>query len=591
LGGLRGGRAAAGKATLTRAGPRGQSAAVVSKDGSDAGFSDVRAFSPAVAATGRTSGQFDQAGGRMSDEFFSAPDGDSKPRPGRRGNVGRGVRLAELFPDARFYAGDDIVAGGFSDQAARCRPGDVFVARLDGGRDGHDDIERALARGAIGVIADRMLPTFGTPLCVVDDTNRAAARLAHALAGDPSRGMKVIAITGTSGKTTTAWLTASVLAEAGLRVGVLSDLGCLAADDAEPVAADLARPQVLAGWLRRLRDDGCTHVVLEVSSAMLATHSLAGVVCDTVAVTNLAADHLDLHGTARAYRAVTSRILDALAPSGCLVAGIDDARVRRLSERFRAGGRGDRGELITAGLDAAAAVTATPVERSLFGQTFLLTVSGQVMPVAVSTPLASFARDVLLAVAVGLRQRVPLERIARGIEAAGAVAGRVERIDCGQPHAAFLDHPTSGHGLAATLAGLKHLTRGRLVVVAEAGCAGRLVADAHAGRRGGRAADRSAATFSRRTLRWADDCLVVPRTLLDDAAQPVDLLAYARLDRLLSGLAADDCLLVLGGLPMRGRGPTGPDGDGDPLPLATVIEGWLRLAHVPSSSAANRHAA
>ncbi len=527
----------------------------------------------------------------MSDDSFpvhDARDGAAKSRPACRGDAGRGVRLAELFPQASFYAGDDILAVGYSDQAARCRPGDVFVARLDGGHDGHEDIERALARGAIGVVADRMVPTFGTPLCVVDDTNWAAARLAHALAGDPSGGMKVIAITGTSGKTTTAWLAASVLAEAGLRVGVLSDLGCLAADDAEPVAADLARPQVLAGWLQRLRDDGCTHVVLEVSSAMLATHALAGVVCDTVAVTNLAADHLDLHGTARAYRAVTSRILDVLSPSGCLVAGTDDARVRRLAERFPAG---DRGELITAGLDPAAAVTATPVERSLFGQTFLVTVAGQVMPVAVSTPLASFARDVLLAVAVGLRQRVPLERIARGIEAAGAVAGRVERIDRGQPHAAFLDHPTSGHGLAATLAGLKHLTRGRLVVVAEAGCAARLVADVHGGRRGGRATDRAAATFSRRALRWADDCLVVPRTLLDDGAQPVDLLAYARLDRLLSGLTADDCLLVLGGVPVRGRGPTEPDGDGDPLPLATVVDGWLRLAHVPPSYGANRHAA
>lgn len=529
----------------------------------------------------------------MSDDSRRAHEdahhGIPAPRAaGRPGDVGRGVRLAELFPEACFYAGDDIVATGFCDQAARCRPGDIFVARVVGGRDGHDEVERALARGAVGVVADRMVPTFGTPLCVVDDTNQAAARLAHALAGDPSRGMKVIAITGTSGKTTTAWLAASVLAEAGLRVGVLSDLGCLAADDAEPVAADLARPQVLAGWMRRLREDGCTHVVLEVSSAMLAGQALAGVVCDTVVVTNLAADHLDLHGTARAYRAVTTRILDTLPASGCLVAGVDDARVRRLIERCSSG---KHGELITAGLDPAAAVTATPVERSLFGQTFLVTVPGQVMPVAVSTPLASFARDVLLAVAVGLRQRVPLERIARGIEAAGAVAGRVERIDRGQPHAAFLDHPTSGHGLAATLAGLEHLGRGRLVVVAEAGCAERLVADVHHGRRGARAAARAAATFSRRALRWADECLVVPRTLLADAAEPVDLLAYARLDRLLAGLTADDCLLVLGAVNVGGRGPTEPDGDGDPLPLATVVDGWLRLAHVPQPFASDRRAA
>ena len=83
----------------------------------------------------------------MSDDsFFASEPHEGTPRPGRRGDAGRGVRLAELFPEARFYAGDDIVAVGFSDQAARCRPGDVFVARLRGGRDGHDDIERARQR-------------------------------------------------------------------------------------------------------------------------------------------------------------------------------------------------------------------------------------------------------------------------------------------------------------------------------------------------------------------------------------------------------------------------------------------------------------
>lgn len=530
----------------------------------------------------------------MRDDRLRDHDGEGdRPHPRRtRGSKagGRGIQLSKVLSDATFFACDDIIAAGCTDDPNACRPGDVFVARLTAEGDGHDDVERALARGVAGVVAERIIPTFGTPLAIVPESSWALARMTHAFAGDPGRKMKVIAITGTSGKTTTAWLTASVLAEAGLRVGVLSDLGCLAADDAEPVAADLSRPEVLADWLRRLREDGCTHAVVEVSSSMLAAHCLAGVSCDTVAVTNLGSAHLDIHGTPAAYHAVKSRILDCLGPTGCLVAMSDDDRVTRLIERHAAA-HGDN-RVITAGLTGPADVTATPVERSLFGQTFLVQAGGHAMPVAVSTPVASFVRDSLLAVAIGLRYRVPLERIVRGIEACGSVSGRMERIDRGQDHAAFVDHPTSGHALAATLAGLRRLTRGRLVVLAETACAERLVADTcgavgHFGRRGGDG--RVAATFNRRTMRWADDCLVVAGTLMDEVGKAADMMAYARIDRLLSSLGEQDCLLVLGDVGGRAQNPIDPDGD--PLPLAAVVDGWLQLAHVPQPFASERRVA
>lgn len=534
----------------------------------------------------------------MRDDRLRDHDGEGdRPRPRRAGGgkaEGRGILLSKVLHEATFFACDDIIAAGCTDDPDSCRPGDVFVARLTATGDGHDDVERALARGVAGVVAERIIPTFGTPLAIVPESSWALARMTHAFAGDPGRRMKVIAITGTSGKTTTAWLAASVLAEAGLRVGVLSDLGCLAADDAEPVAADLRRPEVLAEWLRRLHDDGCTHAVVEVSSSMLAAHCLAGVACDTVAVTNLGSAHLDIHGTLSAYHAVKSRILDCLSPTGCLVAMSDDDRVGRLIERKAA----DQGEnrVITAGLTGPADVTATPVERTLFGQTFLVQAGGHAMPVAVSTPVASFVRDSLLAVAIGLRYRVPLERIVRGIEACGSVSGRLERIDRGQDHAAFVDHPTSGHALAATLAGLRRLTRGRLVVLAETACAERLVADAcGAGgpRRefGSRRADdgRMATTFHRRTMRWADDCLVVSGTLMDEDGKAADVMAYARIDRLLSSLGEQDCLLVLGDVGSRSQNPIDPDGD--PLPLAAVVDGWLQLAYVPQPFEGKRRAA
>ena len=534
----------------------------------------------------------------MRDDRLSDQDGDGdRPRSRRRGrggsSEGRGIVLSEVLTDATFFACDDIVATGCSDDPDRCRPGDVFVARLTADGDGHDDVGRALARGVAGVVAERMIPTFGTPLCIVSESSGALTRLTHAFAGNPARRLKVIAITGTSGKTTTAWLAASVLSEAGLRVGVLSDLGCLSADDTEPAAADLSRPLVLADWLRRLEAVGCTHAVVEVSSSMLAAECLAGIACDTVVVTNLGSAHLSMHGTALAYHRVKSRILDCLGPDGCLIATADDDRVRRLIDR-RAKALGG-GRVLTAALTGPADVTATPVERTLFGQTFLVQAGGHSLPVAVSTPVASFVRDSLLAVAVGLRYRVPLERIARGIESCGSVSGRVDRIDRGQDHAAFVDHPTSGHALSATLAGLRRLTRGRLVVLAETGCAERLLADSRGPHEtlrdveGREVECRTAATFNRRTMRWADDCLVVPDTLMDESGKASDVMAYARIDRLLSGLGPQDCLLVLGDLSGRCQNPIDPDGD--PLPLAAIVDGWLQLAYVPQPFVSGRDAA
>lgn len=473
------------------------------------------------------------------------------------GNDAAGVSLAATLPGARFVGCDDVVARRCTVEAARCRPGDVFVARPTGDGDGHEEAALAVARGAAAVVAERMVPTHGAPLCIVPDSTWALARLAHACAGDPARRLVVIAVAGTSGKTTTAWLTASVLAEAGIRVGVLSDLGCLDAEASLPEAADLERPQVLAAWLRRLAVSGCTHAVVEVSSGMLAAHALAGVACDTVVVTNVATAHLDRHGTPAAYRGLLRRAVGSLAPSGCLVFDADDRRACRLAARHR-------GPTVAAALRAPADVTAVPVEQSLGGRTILVAAGGHTAAVALATPTSSFVRDALLAAAVGLRQAVPLERVCRGLEAAGSVPGRMERLDCGQDAAVFLDRASSGHALSSALASLRRLTPGRLVLVAEEEAA---------------AAVAPAGPFAARAGRWCDDVLVVPSTVLDEHAGSDAVAAYARVDRLLSRTGRDDCVLVLGRPPAGG----GTSGDpGDPAasgPLARLVEGWLRLVH------------
>lgn len=468
---------------------------------------------------------------------------------------GVGVSLARLLPGSRFIACDDIVARRCQDDAAACRPGDVFVARLTPHGDGHEDVAEAIARGATGVIAERMVSTDGVPLCLVRDSDAAFSLLCHALAGHPSREMRVIAITGTSGKTTTAWLTAAVLAEAGHRVAVFSDLGCLGPDDVEPEAADYASPAVLAHRLAACSASGCSHVIVEVSSDMLAARATAGLTCDTVVATSLVASSPQRHGTPRAYRGILARIMESLGDEGCLVTGAGPRHTARLLAAAP-----DTATCLTAGLAADCDVGARAVEGSLYGRTFLATCGGQAVPIAADTPTVPFVRDALLALAVGVRYGVTLERGARGIESSGGVPGRVERIDRGQDAAVFADCPSNPHAVAATLASLRRLTPGRLAVIVDERAAEGL---------GG-------SRLPRKVARWCDSCLVVPESVAADDPDAADVVAYARLDRLLASLGRGDCVVVLGHVP---RWPRSPDPGPAQAALVQLVDGWLQLAN------------
>lgn len=492
----------------------------------------------------------------------------SRKRPATKRSAG--LRLSEVLTDRRFVACDDVLATGCYDDPRRCGPGDVFVARMDRERDSHGFVSEAVARGCSGVVAERLVPTYGAPLCLVPDAAAAYTQIVHGLAGNPAQALDLIAITGTSGKTTTAWLSAAVLAEAGHSVGILSDLGCLDAGsiEAEP-PADLSDPHEMVHWLKRLIASGCSHAVVEVSSRMLAHQAMVGISCRTVAITNLASAHLDLHGSKQAYHGIKRRILGCLPADGCLVGNADDPAVAAAAARHD-------GQSLMAGLRTPADLTASPVERSLAGQTFLLRTGREMMPVAVSTPVASYARNALTAASIGLSHGVPLATIARGLEAVGSVAGRLERLDRGQDFACFVDQPSSGHQLASTLASLRHLTgHGRLIAAVDTN-----VADSLEG------FDRRH-RFSSRLLRWCDDCILVPhrlsRQVSDESTQ-----FLAGFDRALSQLGRGDCLVVVGN---HSWGSDPIDPSGERMSAQMLTEGWFRVACPPEWTTDWRRAA
>jgi UDP-N-acetylmuramoyl-L-alanyl-D-glutamate--2,6-diaminopimelate ligase len=372
------------------------------------------------------------------------------------------IGLRRLLPDAVILGADDICVQGCTCDSRRLKPGDLFAALVGTDCDGHDFIPEALARGASAILTQRPVEGAPCPVCIVRNTRDAFGRVCQALAGDPSRRLKVIGITGTNGKTTTSCLIASILATAGRRVGILGTLGYFDGVDAvegshtTPPAEDLAR------WLARMVANDCSHAVMEVSSHALHQSRVAGVVLDAACVTNVRRDHFDYHRTAHDYRLAKSKLFDHLAAEGFAVINADDPTAAGYLHLLD-------GPVLTVATRSAAEITGRLLERSASEQTFLLSAGSECVPVRTQMIGDHHISNCLVATAVGLAYGINLTTVVRGLEAVGHVPGRLERIECGQPFGVFVDFAHTPDALENTLRTLRDVTSGRLICVFGAG--------------------------------------------------------------------------------------------------------------------------
>ena len=376
--------------------------------------------------------------------------------------LGHLVSLRKLLPEAEFLRTDDICVNGCTCDSRRVRPGHLFVAISGSRHDGHDFIAEALGRGCTAVLSQRPVPELPLPNCIVPDARQAYGRICQALAGEPSQRLKLIGITGTNGKTTTSCLVAGVLAKAGYRVGLLGTLGYFDGQQAEEARLTTPPADELAAWLARMVHNGCSHAVMEVSSHALAQARVAGVRFDAACVTNVTRDHLDYHPTIQDYRLTKSKLFDCLPAEGLAVINADDATSAGYLHQID-------GPVLTVGIRSAAEITATVVEQFISEQTFLVTAGSETVPVRTRMIGAHHVYNCLVAAAVGLTYGIDLPTVARGLEAAGHVPGRLERLECGQPFGVFVDYAHTPDALAGCLQTLREVTGGRLICVFGAG--------------------------------------------------------------------------------------------------------------------------
>jgi UDP-N-acetylmuramoyl-L-alanyl-D-glutamate--2,6-diaminopimelate ligase len=378
-------------------------------------------------------------------------------------DLGQLGQLRRLLPDAEILGAGDVAITGCACDSRLVRGGELFAALVGSRHDGHDFIAEAAARGCAAVLSDRPAPPEnGLTWCTVPNAREAYARVCQILAGNPTRQLKLIGVTGTNGKTTTSCLIAGILNAAGHRVGVLGTLGYLDGRIVQPATHTTPPPDRLATLLAQMVRNECSHAVMEVSSHALDQSRVAGAWFDAACVTNVTHDHLDYHANLGAYRLAKAKLFDSLADEGFAVLNADDPGSAGYLHQLDC-------PVLTVGIRAAAEITAVPVEQYMSEQTFLLTAGSETVPVRTQMIGTHHIYNCLAAAAVGLAYGIELSTVARGLESVGHVPGRLERIECGQPFGVFVDFAHTPDALGGVLQALRQVTDGRLICVFGAG--------------------------------------------------------------------------------------------------------------------------
>jgi UDP-N-acetylmuramoyl-L-alanyl-D-glutamate--2,6-diaminopimelate ligase len=357
------------------------------------------------------------------------------------------VEITDLAYDARHVA-----------------PGALFVCVPGFTADGHDFAADAVKSGAVALVVERQLD-LPVPQLVVADARQAMAGAADAFFGTPTKELAVVGVTGTNGKTTTAFLLYAILAAAGRRPGLLGTVESRIGGERRAVIRTTPESIDLQRTFREMLDSGDRSCAMEASSHASALKRLVGVRFAALVFTNLSQDHLDFHGTMEAYFQAKRRLFVEPDPEGKrppAVVNVGDSDGRRLAEELRSLG----GELTTFGLDVDADVTAEDLEITPKGSEF----AAAGLPIRTRLRGRFNVENVLGAVAAALVLGIDGGAIRRGVEHVQGVPGRFEAVDGGQPFAVLVDYAHTPEALENVLTEARALASGRVICVF--GCGG-----------------------------------------------------------------------------------------------------------------------
>ncbi len=362
--------------------------------------------------------------------------------------LGDGVGGATALPQAEVTS--------LAYDAGAVQPGGLFFCVPGFTRDGHDFAPQAIEHGAVALVVQRPLG-LGVPEVLVPDVRAAMAPVAARLNGDPTATLAMAGITGTNGKTTTAFLLRSLLEAAGRRTGLLGTVEQVVGGAAEPAVRTTPEAIDLQALFARMLGAGDEACVMEVSSHALKLRRADAIHWAVAVFTNLTQDHLDFHPSMEEYF-LAKRELFAAGPA-VRVANVDDPYGRRLAGEFAG--------TVTVGIDSAdAQLRATDVQTGLDGSAFAA--GGRAW--RTTLPGRFNVLNALCAIAAARALDADDDTLAAALPHAGRAPGRFEPVQEGQDFAVLVDYAHTPDSLENVLHAAHEIARGRVIAVF--GCGG-----------------------------------------------------------------------------------------------------------------------
>jgi UDP-N-acetylmuramoyl-L-alanyl-D-glutamate--2,6-diaminopimelate ligase len=364
--------------------------------------------------------------------------------------------------------GEPVQITGLAYDSRAVRPGDLFFCVSGFHSDGHEFAAQAVRQGAAALVVERALG-LGVPELLVASARATMAPVAARFYGHPSRELKVVGVTGTNGKTTTAYLVRALLEAAGEQCGLLGTVKSVVGGHERPVQRTTAEAVDLQADLRAMITGGDRACAMEVSSHALELGRVDHTEFAAAVFTNLSRDHLDFHATMEGYFQAKRRLF--LAPDGAprpvSVINVDDSHGRRLAAEID-GAR-------TFALNASADYRASAVRFDLTGARFTLHSPIGAHELALPMPGRFNVANALGALAAAHALGAPLEVLIAALERGVHVPGRFEPVEQGQEFAVLVDYAHTPDSLENVLGAARELAEagegppGRVLCVFGAG--------------------------------------------------------------------------------------------------------------------------
>jgi UDP-N-acetylmuramoyl-L-alanyl-D-glutamate--2,6-diaminopimelate ligase len=380
--------------------------------------------------------------------------------------------LSELLDGAglthnQLSSRDDVPVSAVRYDSRLVRPGDLFVAVRGTATDGHEHIRAAIDAGAVCVVVEDAAYFSSEAACVKTDSTRAAlADLAATLQGYPAAELRVTGITGTDGKTTSAFLLSHMLEALGTKTGLLSTVSFKIGDRWEENKlrqSTLEAPEIQQA-LSSMLDAGVSDAIVEATSHGLALERVRDCFFDDAIITNITSEHLEFHRTRERYVAAKQLILQALSHN-----------TRKPWPKFAAINLDDEGtaslipaspaKVVTFGMSDEADVHASRVEQSAAGTAFQIAAGGAEVRAFTLLPGLFNVSNCLGVIGLLYGRGIPLEVMAPHLASFMGVPGRMRRVELGQPFLVIVDYAHTAASLEKVLQTLRPLTAGKLIAV------------------------------------------------------------------------------------------------------------------------------